>query len=226
MKVIRDIRLFQSQIPNIDGNSLPSAAGSTSLAVKLHRVVMKLREQGFSLGSFDHLYINFTTCAVPGKMAPAERRIDRQAPWYRFYDVEAGPALFAALDTGVGEGEVLLLTETLLKTFFASETFGREKIHACFHEALTLNEAMEMKFKEKHSARYHAVLSLRYLDDGTYAPLLRVTDRDGQTVLERTLPPVRTLERLGELSLSAGMVTVKPRKNAYTHGMAPVSFRL
>ena len=49
-KVISDIRVFKSCIPNIDGNALPSDINNKKLNIVLHRIVMKLRENGFSLG--------------------------------------------------------------------------------------------------------------------------------------------------------------------------------
>ena len=60
MKPISDIRLYRSNIPNIDGNSHPSEFAPKQLNIIVTRIVMKLRENGFSLGDFDHLYINFT----------------------------------------------------------------------------------------------------------------------------------------------------------------------
>lgn len=68
MKVLRDIRLFTSQVPNKDGEPLPTAIGNKSLNVQVHRIVMKLRENGFSCGDFDHLYLNFTTYPVGAEL--------------------------------------------------------------------------------------------------------------------------------------------------------------
>ncbi len=73
MKKIADIRYFQSTIPNIDGNSLPTTYFfDAKLFAVSHRIVMKLREQGFSLGDFSHLYLNITTCPVEGGVSIAK----------------------------------------------------------------------------------------------------------------------------------------------------------
>ncbi len=89
MKVIKDIRLFKSTEENVDGYS-PQAFEEKSLLIVLHRVVMKLREQSFSLGDFDHLYINFTTCLAPEDIQPANRSIDRETRWFRYYAAGSG----------------------------------------------------------------------------------------------------------------------------------------
>lgn len=85
MTVIKDIRIYRSCIENIDGNSLPYSFSSKELNCILHRIAMKLRENKFTMGDFNHLYINLTTCAVEDKIAPAKRSKDKYYKWYRYY---------------------------------------------------------------------------------------------------------------------------------------------
>ena len=94
MKVIKDIRIYKSGVENIDGNSLPISFADKKLNAIIGRIVMKLRENNFSLGEFDHLYINFTTCPVDGEIALSQRSIDRYYPWYRYYDVNISDDMF------------------------------------------------------------------------------------------------------------------------------------
>ena len=49
-KPICDIRLYRSNVENIDGNSLPESFASPKLNIIITRLVMKLREKGFALG--------------------------------------------------------------------------------------------------------------------------------------------------------------------------------
>lgn len=76
MKTISDIRLYKNH----------TAFGNKMLNAAIHRIVMKLREQHFSLEDFDHLYINFTTCDEEGSIRPSDQ-VDRYHPWYRNCDV-------------------------------------------------------------------------------------------------------------------------------------------
>ncbi len=76
IKVIKDIRLYKSQESNIDGNSLPSVFTDQKLNIIVARIVMKLREAEFSLGEFDHLYLNFTTCSIDGGSSLSKRSVD------------------------------------------------------------------------------------------------------------------------------------------------------
>ena len=62
------------------------AFASKSLNIAVHRVIMKLREQNFSLGEFDHLYLNSTVCRPAGTIELIDE-IDRYHPWYRYCDI-------------------------------------------------------------------------------------------------------------------------------------------
>ncbi len=97
MKLISDIRLFQGYVENIDGNSLPQYLGNKNLEATAKRIAMKLREQKVSLGEFDHLYLNFTTCKVDGIIAPAKRSRDPYHPWYRYCDIQVTEEELSAL---------------------------------------------------------------------------------------------------------------------------------
>ena len=224
MKVIRDIRLFTSQVPNKDGEPLPTAIGNKSLNVQVHRIVMKLRENGFSCGDFDHLYLNFTTCPVEGGIAPSPRSVDKSHSWYRYYDVEVPQRVWDQAESVQAEEQLLVRAERVLTQFFARPEFDAEKIHQCVREAITQKETMLMKFKEKRSAKGSAVIYLRYLDSGKYRPLLRVTGTSGELQLEADLPEMFTLEALGEIVLTTNRVTIRPRRNAYTGTLKPISF--
>ncbi|MBQ4364494.1 MAG: hypothetical protein II782_10900, partial [Oscillospiraceae bacterium] len=72
-KIIKDIRIYRSDAENTDGNPLPVSFADKGTNVIIRRIVMKLRETGFTMGDFDHLYINFTTCPVENGMAYAKR---------------------------------------------------------------------------------------------------------------------------------------------------------
>ena len=55
-KKIADIRVYKSNIPNVDGSALPANIYNKKLNIVLHRIVMKLRESDFSLGEFEKIF--------------------------------------------------------------------------------------------------------------------------------------------------------------------------
>lgn len=139
MKIIKDIRICRSKIENIDGNSLPSDFGTKFLNAKIMRIVMGLRENNFSLGDYDHLYINFTTCNVLNNIGLAKRKIDTYHPWYRFYDVHVSENMFNNLD----EKYIIETIKQILKENFCSKEFTKERID------LLINDILEKKIHLK-----------------------------------------------------------------------------
>ncbi len=226
MKIIKDIRIYKSDVENIDGNSLPISFENKALNVKIRRIVMKLRENNFTLGEFDHLYINFTTCIVDGEIALSKRSVDRYYPWYRYYDVNISDDMFSKLGNPEIEDEVVKQIRTVLIQNFATDNFDEKNICSCFTQALEQGENMLMKFKEKVSAKRKVIIYLRFLDNGRYLPLLRIFDMEDRILFETDLPETLDFDYLGEIQVSNKKVVVKPRKNVYakTQTLQPLSF--
>lgn len=222
-KLIHDIRLFASRVPNVDSQSLPGPCGSGQISVALRRVAMKLREGGFSLGGFDHLYVNLTPCLPEGTVQLAARSVHRETTWLRYVDAGVTEAQLA--DEAELDSLALMMAEKCLLLFAQSEA-DRAHVRSAVREASEQGEAMLMRFKEKRTSGLTATIFLRLLDSGLYHPLLCVTGADGQEVLRANLPPCMELHALGKIRLSRKAVTILPRKNAFSTGYAPLTFQL
>lgn len=219
-KILADIRLYKSDPQNGYG---PTAFADKKLNAAVKRVVMKLRENSFSLGEFDHLYINFTLCP-PEEGMKLSQEVDRYHPWYRYCTVPVEQAFYDRIGSPDAHEGILHLIGTVLSALFAAEDFDGQRILSCVQQAAQQGEEMLMKFKEKTGTKRRAVVFLRYLDTCRYAPLLRVYDLEEQLLLEKDLPKSLTLDELGEIQVSAKRVTIKPRKNAFTGGKKPLVF--
>ena len=221
MKTIKDIRLYKSEQRSDLCGFVTHSFASRELNAVLHRIVMKLRESGFSLGEFDHLYVNFTTCDIPQRILLSEE-VDRYHPWYRYCSVAVSEEVFRALGTAASYSGIISLVEEILVICFATEAFDAQKIRSCIDQAVAQGEHMLMAFKSKSTAKRKATVYLRFLDNCQYHPLLRVYDTEDNLLLERDLPKMTMLDDLGEIQLSAKKVTIKPRRNAYTAGRKPI----
>ena len=219
MKIISDIRLYKS---SENDNHVGFASKSLNIAVR--RIVMKLREQKFSLGDFDHLYLNFTTCEQEGTVTLIDK-VDRYHPWYRYCDIGVTHSNYDNLGNNDCIEYVYAKLKDVLLSQFSMEDGIEEIIETSLTEAKKGPE-MLMYFKEKKSTRGTATVYLRLLDNGKYLPLLCITDLDGNEIFRTNLPETLDLNIIGEIQLSNKKVTVKPRKNAFTKGLEPISFKL
>lgn len=145
MKFISDIRLFRSTIANIDGNPLPESFGSKQLNIIIHRIVMKLREQKFSLGEYDHLYLNFTTQLSEDICLPARRSADVYHKWYRFYDVGISEDMYYKLNSESSTDYIISKLQNVLVQFFNCGNICL--IKDCIFEAVEKGENMMILYK-------------------------------------------------------------------------------
>ena len=222
-RIIADIRLFKSESRTTSGHFDMVSFGDKRLIAVVKRIVMKLRENGFSMGEYDHLYINFTLCELSAPMELSQE-VDRYHPWFRHCHVRVAREVYESLGTVDSHECIIPIIGEVLTAFFARADFDEARIRDCIREAVTVGEGMLMPFREKATAKRRAVLYLRFLDSCRYAPLLRVYDGAGSLLLERDLPQMVTLDALGELQVGLKKVTIKPRKNALTAGKKPIIF--
>lgn len=217
LSVIKDIRVYRSKIEG----SYPSDLMNKKLCVIIHRIVMKLREHGFSLGEFDHLYLVLTTYLNEGTVGV--RPVDPYHKWYRYIDVGISEELYASLETDSCIGRVVEILQAVLLELYAAQN---SVIGSSFAEALSQGENMRMLFKSKQSAKRKAEVYLRYGDDGYYVPLLCVFDEEGNEIMRKDLPRTIDLSIMGEIQLSSKKVTIKPRKDRSAQHLSPISFEL
>ena len=222
-KIISDIRLYKSESQNEYGVYATESFGNKKLNAIIQRVVMKLRENKFSLGEFDHLYINFTTCDI-GKKTILSDYVDKYHPWYRYCLVHIEKDTYDKLDSIESYDYIVQWIRNILVTYFSSQDFDETCILSCVQQAVEQGENMLMKFKEKVSINRKAVIFLRYLDSCKFYPLLRVYDAEDNLLFEKDLPEAVMLDYLGDIQVSTKRVAIKPRKNAFTTQMAPLVF--
>ena len=86
-KLIADIRLFESDVPNTDGNPTPHYIGKIyqydhmECLDVIQRLLFLLRHYGFGFDDFDNLYLNFTPCIPHGEVRDVNRYNIREFSW-------------------------------------------------------------------------------------------------------------------------------------------------
>ena len=88
-RILKDIRFYESQYENIDGQSMPQELGKLFIPTKDtnyigKRIARKLNELKYTYGEFDHIYINLTTVINEDSIVVSNRNIDKRIKYIDF----------------------------------------------------------------------------------------------------------------------------------------------
>lgn len=162
MKIISDIRLYKSEgSSDFSGlaDRLEDLPGEESIRLMARRIAMKLRERQFSMGNFDHLYLAFTAQELTGN-GDIEwfDEADPYHPWYRLCRIRVSSVLYQAIAAPENRPLVIDAIARVLTSRFATEAFDAQTICSCIEEAVEQGAQMQMKIKEKVTARRRAIV--------------------------------------------------------------------
>lgn len=222
MSLIKDIRLFESDVPNIDGNSLPYYIGKlyqydhTECLDVIQRLLFLLRHRGFEYEGFDHLYLNFTPCLSHGKVQDVNRYNIREFSWYHYVDVGCDAELFNSWETV--EKTSFILNAAKNASLLKSSESQRQLFADTFDEVIQKGKQLLLPYKRKESADFTVEILVRINDELDFLPLIRVTEKDGTVKLEQELRCYGRDEFISQIStitIGKSYVRIVPRKNWY-----------
>lgn len=233
MKLIKDIRLLESNEPNENGHGMPYYIGKIygydhleCMEIK-ERVVFYLRSLGLGFGDFDHLYINFTPLIPHGEVRKNFRPNIREFSWFRYVDAGCDPERFNGWELREKTAFVLNTMRTALALMVEDE--HRETVTAAFDYVLQQGEKLELPYKHKESEHYTLDVHIRITDDLDYIPVITVKGRDGTAIMRKELPAYArdaVISQFSSFSLGKRTLRITPRKNYETtyYGLKPLKF--
>lgn len=222
MKLIKDIRLFESDVPNIDGNATPYYMGKLyqydhmECLEVIQRLLFLLRHRGFGFASFDHLYVNFTPCVPHGEVQNVNRNNIQEFSWYEYVDVGCDIDLFNGCTKVEKNGFVLtgIQNAALLK----APQEQKQLFTDTFEEVLREGEHLLLPYKKKENESYTVEIFVRINDEVDFLPLIRVTDKAGAVKAEQELRGYgrdEFISQIGTITIGKSSVRIQPRKNWY-----------
>ena len=112
-RILKDIRFYESEYENIDGQSMPHELGklfipTTDTNYIGKRIARKLNELKYTYGEFDHIYINLTTAISENNLVVSNRNIDKRIKY---------------LDFGINAEKVNSLSDNDKNNFIKTTTF-------------------------------------------------------------------------------------------------------
>lgn len=218
-KPIVDIRYFESSVPNEDGHEPGEVGKILKLPKSVHfagaRIARKLGELGFSAGTVDHLYVNFTTASKSNQIAYAQKNPDTEHPWYRYVDVGVDAAKINRLSSR--KLQQWLNTTTLDVTDFVSKTKKQKSIVAEVRRRVEEEgENLEIVHKTKETKTYSVEVSYRIgSKNGSSSAWVTYRDRQRNETRKGRLTTLNFYEDIfflvASASISNGTIRFKPR---------------
>ena len=167
-KIILDIRYYGSKTENIFGNPHPSSISDLfDFPKELHfwsdRIARKLREKNLKIGSFDHLYVNYTTASEPNTIHLSSRKTGE--PWYRYVDY--GVDLKTVKNYNPEELEKFVINSTfnILKLLCRNDPEKQKIIEETQQEINKKGIEIEIEHKRKETKSYTVIISYKIAPD-------------------------------------------------------------
>ena len=211
MDLIKDIRFYpQEPYPLLDKYDVH---GMKDI---LQRLLFLLRHEGFTFGSFDHLYMNYTPSLPHGQVQRSQRPVSREFSWLQYADAGCDPEVFQAMPR---EKQRQFLAETVRK---AAHLYADEAncaiLDRCYEKVMTQGAALEIPYKAKDGEHLRIAVCTTISDDVQFLPIIRIYDKAGSLLREERLKPCSRdafLAQFGTISLGKKTVRIDPRKSWY-----------
>jgi hypothetical protein len=167
-KIIKDIRYSESEILNIEGNSLPSDFGKIYIGVLDivaigQRIARKLNELKFVSGEFDHIYINFTTVLHQDDFKVSKRDVEK---WLKYVDYGLSTSFFNAKTDSRKRDFIKEATFKALKAIYSSDEENLaiiEKVENLIHR---FDTELSIHYKTKETNSYRIDISYQIKPNG------------------------------------------------------------
>lgn len=167
-KIVKEIRYSESEIMNIEGNSLPGnfgkiyKAGLDVVAVG-QRIARKLNEFKFVSGEFDHIDINFTTVLQHDEFKMSKRYVEK---WLKYVDYGLLPSIF---NTKTDTEKCDFIRETtfkVLKCIYSSDAEKMETIAKVEDLIHRFDTEIRIHYKTKETSSYKIEISYQIKPNG------------------------------------------------------------
>ena len=235
MNLIKDIRRFESDVPNTDGNSMPHDIGKLyhydhmQCLDVIQRLLFLLRHREFGFEGFDHLYLNFTPCLPHGTVQDAKRHTIREFSWHHYVDIGCDAGLFNSLT--LSEQTAFILDAARKASILKAPEALRQTFTDAFDEVIRHGENLLLPYKKKENPDCTVEIFVRINEEPDFLPLIRVTGKDGTVKAEQVLRSYgrdEFISQIGTITIGKTYVKITPRKNWYADffDLKPVRIRL
>ncbi|WP_264532371.1 hypothetical protein [Flavobacterium sp. N502540] len=216
-RILKDIRFYESEKQNIEGQSIPRQLGKLFVPTKDtnfigQRIARKLNELKFTYGEFDHIYINLTTVLKENEIVVSNRNVDKRIKY---------------LDFGINVEKLQSLSDSEKNSLIKSITFqALRKISNDLNLALVdqtekliseLDTEIKIHFKTKETKSFKIDIyyQIEVKEIGTMA-VIEYKDKKNNfcgsmNYKLQFYEDIYTL--IDTISIAKGLITLKPKKS-------------
>ena len=231
MSLIKDIRFFESDVPNTDGNPIPHYIGKIyrydqiDCLDVIQRLLFLLRHKGFGFDGFDHLYLNFTPCLSHNQIADAQRHNIREFSWYHYVDIGCDSLLFNTMT--LSEKTAFILGAAKQAVLLKAPEEQKQLFLDSFNKVTELGEKLLLSYKMKENSDFTAEILFRINNELDFMPAVIVKAADGSIKAEQNMRAYgrdEFISQFGTLTLGKSYFKITPRKNwhAEFYGLKPI----
>lgn len=222
MKLIADIRFFESE--TVDTTNPPYIGEMYKIDYKVlaavaERFILRLREKRISLPDFDHIYVCVSPSLNNGTVEFSNREVDRYSPFYRFVNAGLCDTDFNLLSESKKIQTLISIAVQSVSLYLNEESIC-EDVTASADYILANGSESILVFKEKQGKNYSVQIMVQVLSFNAFLPFVRVLDANNHILKEFKPCNVMTLDEFsmqyGSINITAKMVTIKPKKNAFS----------
>jgi hypothetical protein len=216
-RILKDIRFYESDYQNIDGQSMPHELGKlfrkTSDTNYIgQRIARKLNELKFTYSEFDHIYINLTTFLEENEIVISTRNIDKRI---KYIDFGFNSATINSLSEKDRDDFIKVTTFKLLKHI--SSGTNLDLVNQVERLVAEFDTEIKILYKSKETTAYKIDIYYQIASEssGTQA-IIEYVDKKVNACFKGTFklqfyddiyPLVDTI------NLSNDIITLKPKKS-------------
>lgn len=150
-RILKDIRFYESEKQNIEGQSIPRDLGKLFIPTKDtnfigQRIARKLNELKFSYGEFDHIYINLTNVLKENEIVVSNRNVDKRI---KYLDFGINPENLQSLSDSEKNDFIKSITFRLLRKI--SNDLNLELVKQTEELIAELDSAIKIHYKSKET---------------------------------------------------------------------------
>lgn len=218
-KILKDIRYYESNWPNISGQSAPANLGKIFKLLDVdsvsigQRIARKLNELNFISGSFDHIYINFTTLLNENEIEISNRITEK---WIQYINYGLDPIKFNSISIEDKYNSIFENTIKCLNYLYSNNKINLKLIEFVKNEILKYRSEIQIKYKSKITKSYSIDIFYQIKPNNCNSCFtINYTDKQGSKFINKIdlefFDDIYFL--IDTISVKDGMIILNPKKS-------------